>query len=353
MALTRIFTLAACVQASCLLAADWPMFRGPNAAGVTKGRPAPKRLDIEQNLVWRAETPLGKSSPIIAGGRLYVTGYEADRRIVLCLDPLSGEVLWRRELKAEREEPRHPNNDPASPTPVADERAIYAFFSEIGLAAFSRDGKPLWKTPLGPFDSVHGIATSPILAGNLVILLADHMAGSFLAGFDSTTGEVVWKTDREDYFGGYATPILYRPARGPAQIIAPGAGEVAGYSVSDGERLWSASGLGTQPCATPVLGSDVVFVTTRGSDGEPPPFESFLRFDSNKDGALSRDEAPTWMGPRAVDVLDLNGDGRLEKEEYDRQRDQFRGQRGVAAVPPGWIRGRNDPDPLAALERNA
>ena len=48
--------------------------------------------------------PAGRSSPVIVGKRIFLTAYEDDRRIVLCLDRESGAELWRRHVIAERTE---------------------------------------------------------------------------------------------------------------------------------------------------------------------------------------------------------------------------------------------------------
>ena len=71
-----------------------------------------------------------------------------------------------------------------SPSPVSDGEAVYTLFSEYGLMAYSVDGNPLWTTELGPFEALHGMAASPIVAGDKVVLLADQNENSYLAAFE-------------------------------------------------------------------------------------------------------------------------------------------------------------------------
>ena len=148
-----------------LAAADWPMFRGPNGSGVSQTARPPVDAGAEGTLLWKIAVPAGKSSPIVVGDRIFLTAWKADERLVLCLNRSTGRELWRRGIPVDREEGRHDYNDPASPSPVSDGKAVYAFFSEYGLAAFDIDGNPLWKTELGPFVALHGMAASPIVAG--------------------------------------------------------------------------------------------------------------------------------------------------------------------------------------------
>ena len=76
---------------------------------------------------------------------------------------------------AERTEPRHVLNDPASPSPVTDGENVYAFFPEFGLISYGSDGKERWRVPLGPFETQHGMSGSPILADGQVVLLVDQI----------------------------------------------------------------------------------------------------------------------------------------------------------------------------------
>src|ERR1041385_2240249 len=65
---------------------DWPRFRGPNGAGVAGGTGLPTRFGRETNLAWRTTAPAGNSSPVVSAGRVFLTGYEDNQRLVWCLD---------------------------------------------------------------------------------------------------------------------------------------------------------------------------------------------------------------------------------------------------------------------------
>ena len=64
-------------------------------------------------------------------------------------------------------------NDPASPTPVADESGVVVFSPDFGLAAYTPDVKDRWDLALGPFQNFYGMACSPIVAGELLVRVCD------------------------------------------------------------------------------------------------------------------------------------------------------------------------------------
>ena len=61
----------------------------------------------------------------------------------------------------------------ASPTTVTDGETVFAYFGDFGLIAYSLDGKERWRKPMGPFNNMNGVGTSPVLAGDLLILNAE------------------------------------------------------------------------------------------------------------------------------------------------------------------------------------
>src|SRR5258706_580692 len=103
----------------------------------------------------------------------------------------------------------------------------------------------VWRTalPLGPFNNVNGHGSSPILADGKLVLICDQDTGSYLLAVDAPSGRVLWKTMRPEYTRGYATPAIYRPKSGPAELIVPGSFEVASYNIETGEKLWWGRGI--------------------------------------------------------------------------------------------------------------
>src|SRR5436309_155285 len=109
-----------------LPAADWPRFRGPNGTGVDDASVGlPARFGPSKNVAWKSAVPFGRSSPVVAGGRVFITASEGELLLTLCLDANTGKLLWRREAKSEHNNKLYKANDPASPSPASDGTNVY------------------------------------------------------------------------------------------------------------------------------------------------------------------------------------------------------------------------------------
>src|SRR5437868_3781368 len=119
------FLLALCFTSAGLLpASDWPRFRGPNGSGISADRALPAEIGADRNVVWKAKTPKGHSSPIVANGRLWITAHQGDERILLCFDAATGALLWRRGVLKTRTETPNPMNGFTTPTPATDNKSV-------------------------------------------------------------------------------------------------------------------------------------------------------------------------------------------------------------------------------------
>src|SRR5215471_12721501 len=134
-----VFCLLLFVTAECV-DAQWSRFRGPNGAGVDSSLGYPVEFSQTKNVSWKAPVPYGQSSPVVVGARLFGTASEGGRLITFCLDTRTGKELWRREVRREHVQVAYKANDPASPTPTADENGVVVFFAEFGLVAYNNDG---------------------------------------------------------------------------------------------------------------------------------------------------------------------------------------------------------------------
>ncbi|MEM9378965.1 MAG: PQQ-binding-like beta-propeller repeat protein [Planctomycetota bacterium] len=305
--------------------AEWGSFRGPNGAGRGAPGSVPAALALEDGVAWRVEVPSGYSSPVVAGARVFVTGADGDELLTLCLDADSGAILWRRAIPSGGEAPGQ--GHVAAPTPATDGARVVALFHGAGPVAYDLDGEELWRADPGVALRIpHGIATSPVIARGRVLLQLDHDAGSRLACFDATTGEEVWSAPRPRAMHGYATPAVWTPD-GPdarAEVVVVGSYEVHGYSLDDGELLWRVTGGAWQTKGVPVIdgarcvvnASAQVYADT-GLPRLPPTWDAFLALrDADGDGLVSREEWPDEGVQRIWTVFDLEGDDRLDAQDF-------------------------------------
>ena len=315
---------------------EWLQFRGPNGAGVAEGFSMPGEVGPTKNVAWKTQVPFARSSPVVTADRVFLTASEGDKLITLALDRKSGKILWQRDVVRPRRMTIYKANDPASPTPVSDGKNVYAFFGEFGLISYGSDGKERWRMPLGPFNSFYGMAGSPVIAGNTLVMVCDHRNNSFILAVDARTGKVLWKTNRSN-FEAYSTPAIYMPKDGPTQVIVLGSRSVDAYSLDKGERLWWVNKIGAYPKGVPVLGTDMVYVTAEGGD-DPflPPWEETLKADANKDQRIQREEMKAQAeAAEHFGWLDENSDGIIDRAEYEFVRNSTTAGHGLTAVRLG------------------
>jgi outer membrane protein assembly factor BamB len=330
-----------------LAGADWPQFRGPDGSGLCPScGPLPTEFGPKANVLWKTDLPAGKSSPVLAGDRIFLTASEGDDLITMCLSRTTGQIQWRRPVRAAKREYQNSLNHRAAPTAVVNQNSVFVFFADFGLVAYDFAGNERWQLPLGPFNSQHGVAGSPVYADGKVILVCDQDTDAYIIAVDAESGKIVWKTPRE-VINGYSTPVIYRPVHGPAQVIAPGSYQLTAYSVVNGEPLWFVRGLTCQPKSAPIVVGDIVYFngwTVGNDDGEQVELPSFAEAiaaaDANHDGKLSQSELPKpWQPTGSWRAIDLDRDGFLNEREWAFFRTRRASRNGLMAVKLG---GRGD-----------
>ncbi len=321
------------------MAEDWPRFRGPNGTGVSATTSAPTDFGPSTNLAWKVDVPTGHSSPVLLGDRLYLTGEESGKLFTLCLRRSDGKLLWKKEAPRPRRELYDKRNNAASATPAAEPGAVYVFFPDYGLLSYTDSGTERWRLPLGPFDNYYGMGSSPIIAGDTIVLICDQRKNSFALGVNKATGSVRWRTPRAEAVSGHSTPALYQPKQGPLQVVAPGSFRMDAYQASSGEVLWYANGLASEMKSVPVVDGDMVYINgfnmpenDPGKQVAVPEFSEILRGDANKDGRISKDEMPEGRWKAMFEYLDLDHSGVLDEEEWRMFRQSMAAENGLLAI---------------------
>src|SRR5579872_4019902 len=208
-------------------AENWPGWRGPRGDGTSLETGVPVYWSATSNVVWKTELPgLGHASPIVWDDRIFTVSAIKDtqERILLCLDRLTGTILWQRTVLTAPLEGKHQLNGYASSTPVTDGELVYLAFldqREMLVAAYDFNGGRRWLVHPGPFASRHGFCSSPILFRDKVIVNGDHDGDSYLVALDRQTGKTLWKTPRENHTRSYCVPII-RELSGRTQMVLTG-----------------------------------------------------------------------------------------------------------------------------------
>jgi outer membrane protein assembly factor BamB len=232
------------LTASAARAGDWSQFRGPFGAGLETPANLPTSFDKKgTNIAWKAPLPgKGLSSPVVAGGRVFVTASSMprqDRLHVLCFDEATGKKLWERQLWATGATNCHPKTNMAAPTPATDGKRLVALYSTNDVACFDLDGSLLWYRGLGK-DYVNasnsvGMSSSPLIVGDVAVLQIESQGDAFVVGLDMTTGKNRWKLPRP-HAPNWSSPIVL-PDSTPTVLILGDDGLTA-IDPSTGKERW-------------------------------------------------------------------------------------------------------------------
>lgn len=268
-------------------AATWPGLRGADGRGVSADKNLPLEWSESKNVRWSTElVGRGDSSPAVTSDRVYLTSQTEDDALwVLSIERTSGKLLWKKQVAQGKLVAAGPANlyvhrhNPATSSPVADEKQVYAFFGTGHLVCLDRDGNKQWERNVaqeyGQFNITFGMGASPRLWGDRLYLAIMHKGPSYVLAIDTTTGKNVWKTDRkhpakDDGPDAYSTPVIDNRPDGP-QLLVSGSDHIDAYDPRTGKRLWLSSGLTIDSpygrvIASPVV-SDGVIVATSGNPG--------------------------------------------------------------------------------------
>lgn len=249
--------------------ANWPSWRGPNQDGTTPETKFPTAWAKDKNVRWRTPLPEpGNSSPIVWGNRVFVTQALQDgkRRTLMCFDRTTGKLLWQEGVAYAEEDPHHKTNPHCAASPVTDGERVVASFASAGVVAYDLQGKPLWTADLGRQRHNWGQGSSPVLAGDLVVVY--HGPGEFstLWALDKATGAKKWSVplkeqqpdERFDGFAGekngmigtFSTPLIVSAA-GRREVVLPVVNKLRGFDLATGRELWSADGINPLVYASP------------------------------------------------------------------------------------------------------
>ena len=317
------FLLAFTILPLSFAASEWRQFRGPNGSGVSDAKGVPIVFGVDQNVLWKTPLPPGHSSPVFSPVRIFLTAHENENLFVIGLDRKTGKELWRKQVPRPRKGELHKANGPASASPVTDGDNVYVFFTDFGLISFTKDGKERWRLPLGPFNTPMGMSSSPVLANGKLLLNCDAESESFFISVSLETGKIVWRRDRAEFSRGFSTPVLYKPANSPLEVIVAGSTRLVSYSVETGEPIWWIDGLTWQLKPTPVMDKDNIYVlgwagdADQGSQEDIADFKEFLaKWDKNGDGKLSKEEIPDKKIVNQWESFDLDRSGFLEERDW-------------------------------------
>jgi len=152
------------------------------------------------------------------------------------------------------------------------------------------DGSLKWSKPLPQMKTImsFGEGSSPALAGDALIVVCDQEAGSAIFAFHKTTGEPLWRKDRDERTS-WATPAIVE-VDGKTQAIVSATSLIRSYDAKTGDIIWQCKGQTRNVIPSPVLGFGMVFCTS-GYQGSSLQAIKL----AGKTGDLSGTDAIAWQ----------------------------------------------------------
>ena len=272
---------------SCLLlatsvfsGANWPNWRGPTSNGVAPDGEFPSTWSATENIVWRAKLPgRGASTPIVWQHQIYLTYGKDGKNVLACLN-WEGKTQWEAAIGQEKTG-KNAKASGCNPSAVTDGKSVFVYFKSGDLACVDLSGKVLWQKNLqksyGEDTLWHELGTSPVLTKDCVVVAVMHSGPSYLAAFHKTSGDEVWKINRDlqapnEAAQSYTTPIVVDGADGSQTIYVLGADHITAHQGTNGKELWRVGGLNPKQeqyfrsISSPVMSDDILVAPyARGS----------------------------------------------------------------------------------------
>ena len=229
--------------ARAIQAADWPQWRGPNRDGVWNETGILRTFPAEGlKIRWRAPVGPGWSSPVVVRGRVYLTDMVLAKprawERLQCFKESTGKPLWNRAYELAYPDwafiPEHGGGPAATPI-VEDGRVYWLGRSGQVDCLDARNGKVIWEIELKYEIAVLSCRGSPLIDGNLLILLAGGKPGACVIALDKRTGREVWKA--LDDTASNSSPLIVT-AGGRRQLIVWTDNSVTSLNPMTGETYW-------------------------------------------------------------------------------------------------------------------
>ncbi|HEX7316244.1 MAG TPA: PQQ-binding-like beta-propeller repeat protein [Pyrinomonadaceae bacterium] len=251
--------------------AEWPQWRGPNRDGLAAGVAAPSAWPKELKAGWKVTVGVGHASPVVSGGVVYQHARQGEEEVLLALDAATGKELWRAGAIAAPYEMNSAatghGKGPKSTPVVAGGRVYTLGIAGLLSAHDAKTGRLVWRKDFSkqfPVTSpLYGTSMSPVVVGDLLIAhVGGHDKGA-LTAFDAATGAVKWTYDADG--PAYSSPVILT-AGGERQVVTFTQKELVAVSAANGQLLWklpAKTGYDTN-CNTPVVYKDTVVVSFEG-----------------------------------------------------------------------------------------
>jgi len=231
-----------CWLAVAAQADDWPQWRGPNRDGVWRETGILESFPAAGLTIrWRASVGPGYSGVVVARGRVYVSDCQLKPESVerlLCFDEVTGKALWTYSYPCDYSGLYYGACPYA--TPIVNNGKVYVCSPKGHIHCLDAEtGSVIWqKDRAGEYDAILpqcGCNSSPLIEGNLVLVMGGGRPDGCVMAFHKDTGREVWSA-LKDRPGG-SSPVAIE-AGGKRQVIFWTLDSVASLDPATGNVYW-------------------------------------------------------------------------------------------------------------------
>lgn len=221
----------------------WPGLLGPKRDGWVGGFKAPAPWPERVHSLWEVEVGEGYGTPLVAGNRVYQHARQGDDEVLWCLDLETGAVKWRKTVftafKIAGGGEFHGKGPKSCPV-LADGRVFTMSITGVLTAWDADSGKLLWRRDDSKrYDRKNqphwGVATSPIVDGDQVVVHFGNDDRGELVALDVETGKELWTHGKDG--ASYSSPLVLTIA-GVRQIVEWNHRALVGVESGTGRFLW-------------------------------------------------------------------------------------------------------------------
>ncbi len=225
-------------------AQEWTQWRGPARDGSVTGKNVPARWPETFARAWRVEVGEGYSSPVVAGGRVFVHSRRDPEEIISAINLADGKVMWEQKYQATFKKNQYavemakgPNSTPL----VVGNRLFTLGVTAVFNAWDTATGRPLWSRDFSKSIDTSkmfcGTAASPLVVdGRIVIQVGSDIHGGQILALNPATGVTEWEW--KGLGPGYASPVVI-DAGGSRHLVTMTQGSIVGVDAKNGKELWS------------------------------------------------------------------------------------------------------------------
>jgi outer membrane protein assembly factor BamB len=244
----------------------WTDFRGPQRDGHYRERPILTNWPSSGlRPLWKQPVGSGNASFVIAEGRAFTIEQRGRDEVAAAYDVATGRELWTNRWPALFSDDYGGEGPHA--TPAWHNGAVYVLGATGELRALDAGtGRVRWRTNMledaGASNVQWGMAASPLVAGDAVIVLPGGTGGRSVVAYHRETGKKIWSA--LDDQAAYASPVIAKVA-GVEQLLVFTASRLVALAPGDRRVLWEFAWPtqgGINPSQPVMIGDNRIFLST-------------------------------------------------------------------------------------------